>query len=62
MAQTLYAYKGYVYKIDGDELIIEKRYMENLYDSSIIYLTGFGEIDLDTFRSIVDDQLNREFE
>ena len=62
MSQTLYAYKGYVYKIDGDELYISKRYMENLYDSSIIDLTAFGEIDLDIFRSIVDDQLNREFE
>lgn len=62
MGQTLYAYKGYVYKIDGDELTIDKRYMENLYDSSVIDLTGFGEIDLNTFRSIVDDQLNREFE
>ena len=61
MAQTLYAYKGYVYKIDGDELTIDKRYMESLYDSSVIDLTSFGEIDLNTFRSIVDDQLNREF-
>ena len=62
MPQTLYAYKGYVYKVDGDELTIDKRYMESLYDSSVIDLTSFGQIDLNTFRSIVDDQLNREFE
>ena len=62
MPQTLYAYKGYVYKIDGDELTVDKRYMESLYDSSVIDLTSFGQIDLNTFRSIVDDQLNREFE
>jgi len=62
MAQSLYAYKGYVYKIEGDELTISKRYMENLHDSSVVDLTAFGEINLDTFRSIVDDQLNREFE
>jgi len=62
MSQTLYAYKGYVYKIDGDELNINKRYMESLHDSSVIDLTAFGEINLDTFRVIVDDQLNRESE
>jgi len=60
MPQTLYAYKGYVYKIDGDELTINKRYMESLYDSSVIDLTAFGEINLDTFKVIVNDQLNRE--
>jgi len=62
MPQTLYAYKGYVYKIDGDELTIGKRYMESLHDSSIVDLTAFGEIDLDMFKSIVNDQLNREVE
>jgi len=58
----IYAYKGFVYRLDVDELIINKRYMENISSKEIVDLTGFGEISLADFRNIVNDHLNRELD
>jgi hypothetical protein len=59
MAQTLYAYKGFVYKIEAEELVIVDRYMMFRDSGEKIGLNEFGEITLDDFRQIVDSYLNR---
>ena len=59
MAQTLFAYKGFVYKIATDELVIVDRYMMFRDSGEKISLTEFGEITLNDFRQIVDSYLNR---
>lgn len=59
MAQTLFAYKGFVYKIETEELLIVDRYMEFRDSGEKISLTEFGEITLNDFRQIVDSYLDR---
>ena len=59
MAQTLFAYKGFVYKIETEELVIVDRYMMFRDSGEKISLTEFGEITLNDFRQIVDSYLNR---
>jgi len=57
--QTLYAYKGFVYKIETEELIIVDRYMQFRDSGEKISLVEHGEITLQDFRVIVDSYLNR---
>jgi len=59
MAQPLFAYKGFVYKIETEELLIVDRYMEFRDNGEKISLAEWGEIDLNDFRQIVDSYLNR---
>jgi hypothetical protein len=60
MAQTLYAYKGLVYKIETEELVITERYMEFRDSGEKIDLSQYGEITLEDFRHIVDTYLSTE--
>ena len=60
MAQTLFAYKGLVYKIETEELTITERYMQFRDSGEKVDLSSYGEITLDDFREIVDSYLNRE--
>ena len=59
MAQSLYAYKGFVYKLDLDELVIVDRYMEFRENGHRISLNEWGEITLNMFKEIVDSYINR---
>ena len=59
MAQTLFAYKGFVYKIETEELVIVDRYMMFRDSGEKISLNEFGEITLNDFRAIVDSYLDR---
>lgn len=59
MAQTLFAYKGFVYKIETEELVIVDRYMMFRDSGEKISLTELGEITLNDFRQIVDSYLDR---
>lgn len=59
MAQPLFAYKGFVYKIEFEELIIVDRYMQFRDSGEKISLTEWGEINLNEFRQIVDSYLDR---
>ncbi|MEK9696756.1 MAG: hypothetical protein VW270_13430 [Candidatus Poseidoniales archaeon] len=59
MAQSLYAYKGFVYKLELDELVIVDRYMEFRDNGHRISLNEWGEITLNNFKEIVDSYINR---
>lgn len=59
MAQSLYAYKGFVYKLDLDELVIVDRYMEFRENGHRISLNDWGEITLNMFKEIVDSYIDR---
>lgn len=59
MAQSLYAYKGFVYKLELDELVIVDRYMEFRENGHRISLNEWGEITLNMFKEIVDSYINR---
>jgi hypothetical protein len=59
MAQSLYAYKGFVYKLELDELVIVDRYMEFRENGQRISLNEWGEITLNNFKEIVDSYINR---
>ena len=60
MAQTLFAYKGLVYKIETEELTITERYMQFRDSGEKIDLSSYGEITLNDFREIVDTYLSTE--
>ena len=60
MAQSLYAYKGFVYKIETEELVIVDRYMQFRDSGEKISMNEFGEITLNEFKEIVDSYLNRD--
>ena len=60
MPETLYAYKGLVYKIETEELVITERYMEFRDSGEKIDLSQYGEISLEDFRHIVDTYLSTE--
>jgi hypothetical protein len=60
MPQSLFAYKGFVYKIETEELVIVDRYMEFRDSGDKVSMNEFGEITLNEFRQIVDSYLNRE--
>lgn len=60
MAQTLFAYKGLVYKIETEELTIAERYMQFRDSGEKIDLSSYGEITLNDFREIVDTYLSTE--
>jgi len=59
MAQSLYAYKGFVYKLELDELVIVDRYMEFRENGQRISLNEWGDITLNNFKEIVDSYINR---
>ena len=59
MAQSLYAYKGFVYKLELDELVIVDRYMEFRANGHRISLNEWGEITLNNFKEIVGSYINR---
>ena len=59
MAQSLYAYKGFVYKLVLDELVIVDRYMEFRENGHRISLNEWGEITLNNFKEIVDSYIDR---
>ena len=50
MAQSLFAYKGFVYKLELDELVIVDRYMEFRDNGHRISLNEWGEITLNNFK------------
>lgn len=58
--KPLYAYKGFVYKIELDGLIISERYMKFLNSGEKVDLSSWGEITLKQFKEIVDTHLNAE--
>jgi hypothetical protein len=60
MAQNLFAYKGFIYKIETEELIITERYMQFRDSGEKINLTDWGEITLNEFKEIVDTYLNTD--
>ena len=60
MAQNLFAYKGFIYKIETEELMITERYMQFRDSGEKIDLSAWGEISLNEFREIVDSHLNTE--
>jgi len=60
MSQPLMAYKGFVYRIEMEELVITKRYMTFHGSDEKIDLSEWGEITLSEFREIVDSYLNAE--
>lgn len=62
MSQPLMAYKGFVYRIETEELLITKRYMTFHGSDEKIDLTEWGEITLNEFREIVDSHLNAELQ
>jgi hypothetical protein len=59
MSQPLFAYKGFVYKIETEELVIIDRYMEFRDSGERISLNEWGEINLQDFRNIVDSYIDR---
>ena len=60
MSNPLFAYKGFVYKIETEELEITERYMTFRDSGEKIDLSAWGEITLDEFKEIVDTYLNTE--
>jgi hypothetical protein len=56
------AYKGFVYRIETEELLITKRYMTFHGSDEQIDLSEWGEITLNEFREIVDSYLNAELQ
>ena len=62
MSQPLMAYKGFVYRIETEELVITKRYMTFHGSDEQIDLSEWGEITLNEFREIVDSYLNAELQ
>lgn len=62
MSQPLMAYKGFVYRIEMEELIITERYMTFHGSDEKIDLSEWGEITLNEFREIVDSYLNAELQ
>jgi hypothetical protein len=56
----IYAYKGFVYKIEAEELEITERYMRFRDSGEKIDLSSWGEITLNEFKEIVDTYLNTE--
>ena len=62
MTQPIMAYKGFVYRIEYEELLITKRYMTFLGSNEEVDLTEWGEITLNEFREIVDSHLNAELQ
>ena len=62
MSQPLMAYKGFVYRIETEELLITKRYMTFHGSDEQIDLSEWGEITLSEFRRIVDSYLNAELQ
>jgi len=62
MSQPLMAYKGFVYRIETEELLITKRYMTFHGSDEQIDLSEWGEITLNEFREIVDSYLNAELQ
>lgn len=59
MSQPLFVYKGFVYKIETEELVIIDRYMEFRDSGERISLNEWGEINLHDFRNIVDSYIDR---
>jgi hypothetical protein len=62
MSQPLMAYKGFVYRVETEELLITKRYMTLHGSDEQIDLSEWGEITLNEFRQIVDSHLNAELQ
>ena len=62
MSQPLMAYKGFVYRVETEELLITKRYMTFHGSDEQIDLSEWGEITLNEFRQIVDSHLNAELQ
>ena len=62
MSQPLMAYKGFVYRVETEELLITKRYMTFHGSDEQIDLSEWGEITLNEFREIVDSYLNAELQ
>ena len=62
MSQPLMAYKGFVYRIETEELVITERYMTFHGSDEKIDLSAWGEITLSEFREIVDSYLNSELQ
>ena len=60
MSQSLMAYKGFVYRIETEELMITERYMKLHGSDEKIDLSHYGEITLEEFRHIVDTYLTTE--
>ena len=60
MAQSLYAYKGFIYKIELEEIEIVDRYMQFRDSGAKISMNEFGEITLNEFKQIVDSYLNKD--
>jgi len=60
MANPLFAYKGFVYKIETEELVITERYMQYRDSGEKIDLSVWGEITLNEFKEIVDTYLNTD--
>ena len=60
MANPLFAYKGFVYKIETEELVITERYMQYRNSGEKIDLSIWGEITLNEFKEIVDTYLNTD--
>jgi len=62
MSQPLMAYKGFVYRVETEELLITKRYMTFHGSDEQIDLSEWGEITLNEFRQIVDSHLDAELQ
>ena len=62
MSRPLMAYKGFVYRIETEELVITERYMTFHGSNEKIDLSEWGEITLSEFRTIVDSHLNAELQ
>jgi hypothetical protein len=60
MAQSLYAYKGFIYKIELEEIEIVDRYMQFRDSGEKISMNEFGQITLNEFKQIVDSYLNKD--
>ena len=56
----IYAYKGFVYKIETEELEITERYMRFRDSGEKVDLSAWGEITLSEFKEIVDTYLNKD--
>lgn len=68
MNNAIYAYKGFVYKVELDGLTIVDRYMEPSWACSLggenvnkqrVGLSEWGEITLTEFKQIVDSYIDR---
>ena len=60
MTQSLYAYKGFIYKIELEEIEIVDRYMQFRDSGEKISMNEFGQITLNEFKQIVDSYLNKD--